>query len=198
MVGPEVRCPSKRKVNPLHARKIASVDWKDVGLLRAFISERGKIRARRVTGLTPSQQRQVASAIRNAREMALLPYPSPMVGVSTSQRGGYTVVRRSAPGCVTPGSAPIHAPGTVHDPQPRPGRAWTWPPGASRCCVTACATVAAECWWCPDAPSARWPAECARPARWRSSNPAMPTATRYARRFGLAQSAPMTTSPAKR
>ena len=44
-------------------------------LLRTFISDRGKIRARRVTGLTPQQQRRVAVAIRNAREMALLPYP---------------------------------------------------------------------------------------------------------------------------
>ena len=51
------------------------MDWKDTALLRKFISDRGKIRARRVTGLTPQQQRQVATAIKNAREMALLPYP---------------------------------------------------------------------------------------------------------------------------
>lgn len=49
-----------------------SVDYKDVALLRHFLSDRGKIRSRRVTGLTPQQQRQVATAIRNAREMALL------------------------------------------------------------------------------------------------------------------------------
>ncbi len=65
----------KRKVNPLHTKRITEVDWKDVALLRMFISDRGKIRARRVTGLTPKQQREVATAIRNAREMALLPYP---------------------------------------------------------------------------------------------------------------------------
>jgi small subunit ribosomal protein S18 len=65
----------KRKANPLHTRGITEVDWKDVTLLRTFISDRGKIRARRVTGLTPQQQRKVAVAIRNAREMALLPYP---------------------------------------------------------------------------------------------------------------------------
>lgn len=52
------------------------MDWKDSALLRTLISDRGKIRARRVTGLTRAQQRQVATAIRNAREMALLPYPS--------------------------------------------------------------------------------------------------------------------------
>ena len=66
----------KRKVNLLHANKITHVDWKDADLLRKFISDRGKIRARRVTGLTPQQQKQVATAIKNAREMALLPYPS--------------------------------------------------------------------------------------------------------------------------
>ena len=72
---PAVRRPPKRKANPLHVRGITDVDWKDVTLLRTFISDRGKIRARRVTGLTPQQQRRVAVAIRNAREMALLPYP---------------------------------------------------------------------------------------------------------------------------
>ena len=73
---PAARRPPKRKANPLHSRRITEVDWKDVTLLRQFISDRGKIRARRVTGLTPQQQRQVAVAIRNAREMALLPYPN--------------------------------------------------------------------------------------------------------------------------
>lgn len=72
---PTARRPPKRKANPLHVRGITEVDWKDVTLLRTFISDRGKIRARRVTGLTPQQQRRVAVAIRNAREMALLPYP---------------------------------------------------------------------------------------------------------------------------
>lgn len=67
------RKPLRRKPNPL--REQSEVDWKDVNLLRKFISDRGKIRARRVTGLTPQQQKQVATAIKNAREMALLPYP---------------------------------------------------------------------------------------------------------------------------
>jgi small subunit ribosomal protein S18 len=75
-VPPAARRPLKRKANPLHTRGITEVDWKDVTLLRTFVSDRGKIRARRVTGLTPQQQRQVAVAIRNAREMALLPYPN--------------------------------------------------------------------------------------------------------------------------
>ncbi len=70
-----VRTP-RRKANPLTARGLTEVDWKDTALLRTFISDRGKIRARRVTGLTGQQQRRVAVAIRNAREMALLPYPN--------------------------------------------------------------------------------------------------------------------------
>ena len=48
----------------------------DGALLRKFISDRGKIRARRVTGVTVQQQRQIARAVKNARELALLPYPS--------------------------------------------------------------------------------------------------------------------------
>ncbi|WP_199785942.1 MULTISPECIES: 30S ribosomal protein S18 [Actinomycetes] len=66
----------RRRPNAFHAAGITRVDWKDVDLLRKFISDRGKIRARRVTGLTPQQQKQVATAIKNAREMALLPYPT--------------------------------------------------------------------------------------------------------------------------
>ena len=50
------------------------VDYKDVALLRKFMSDRGKIRSRRVTGLSPKRQKEVAMAIKNAREMALLPY----------------------------------------------------------------------------------------------------------------------------
>jgi small subunit ribosomal protein S18 len=53
------------------------VDYKDVVLLRKFMSDRGKIRARRVTGLSTKRQREVATAIKNAREMALLPYHQP-------------------------------------------------------------------------------------------------------------------------
>ena len=65
---------TKPRVNKFKALGITEVDYKDVSMLRTFISERGKIRSRRVTGLTPQQQRKVATAIKNAREMALLPY----------------------------------------------------------------------------------------------------------------------------
>jgi len=52
------------------------VDYKDVMLLRKFVSDRGKIRARRVSGNCAQHQRDVATAVKNAREMALLPYTS--------------------------------------------------------------------------------------------------------------------------
>jgi len=54
--------------------KVAYIDYKDVGTIRKFISDRGKIRARRVTGNCAQHQRDVATAVKNAREMALLPY----------------------------------------------------------------------------------------------------------------------------
>lgn len=66
-----------RKKNLLRREGVVTVDWKDTGLLRKFLSDRGKIRSRRVTGLTAQEQREVANAIKNAREMALLPYPTP-------------------------------------------------------------------------------------------------------------------------
>ena len=62
------------KKNPLKAEGIEKVDYKDTKTLRLFISDRHNIRSRRVTGLTPQQQRQVATAVKNAREMALLPF----------------------------------------------------------------------------------------------------------------------------
>ena len=52
----------------------AVADWKDTSTLRKYMSDRGKIRSRRVTGLCPRDQRKVATAVKNAREMALLPY----------------------------------------------------------------------------------------------------------------------------
>jgi small subunit ribosomal protein S18 len=64
----------RQRVNPLDAAGITYIDYKDTDLLRRFISDRGKIRSRRVTQVTRRQQRQMAQAIKNAREMALLPY----------------------------------------------------------------------------------------------------------------------------
>ena len=64
----------KKRVSILDSEQIIYVDYKDVNLLRRFMSERAKIRARRVTGNDTQQQREIARAIRVAREMALLPY----------------------------------------------------------------------------------------------------------------------------
>src|SRR5215475_9239667 len=68
------RRPAKKKTSILTTENIEWVDYKDVNLLRRFMSERAKIRARRVTGNSQQQQVAVARAIRVAREMALLPY----------------------------------------------------------------------------------------------------------------------------
>ena len=82
---PEKRRPQKKKVSILSSESITYIDYKDVNLLRRFMSERAKIRARRVTGNSAQQQREVARAIRVAREMALLPYAVRQV---TTRRGG--------------------------------------------------------------------------------------------------------------
>jgi small subunit ribosomal protein S18 len=68
------RRPAKKKTSILNSENIEWIDYKDVNLLRRFMSERAKIRARRVTGNSQQQQVAVARAIRVAREMALLPY----------------------------------------------------------------------------------------------------------------------------
>ena len=71
--------PRKKKVSVLVKEKVTYVDYKDTSLLRVFLSERAKIRARRVTGNDAQQQREVAKAIKNAREMALMPYANRVV-----------------------------------------------------------------------------------------------------------------------
>jgi small subunit ribosomal protein S18 len=68
------RPPAKNRPNPLDRAGIEYVDYKDTDLLRKFVSDRGKIRSRRVTRVSAQQQRQLAKAVKNAREMALLPY----------------------------------------------------------------------------------------------------------------------------
>ncbi len=64
----------RRKVCQFCHEKAEPIDYKDVALLRKFVSDKGKIRTRRVTGNCGIHQRAVAKAIKNAREMALLPY----------------------------------------------------------------------------------------------------------------------------
>jgi small subunit ribosomal protein S18 len=72
--GPGDMRRMKKKVCQFCKEPDTVIDWKDVALLRKFMSDRAKIRSRRVTGNCPNHQREVAQAIKNAREMALLPY----------------------------------------------------------------------------------------------------------------------------
>lgn len=70
----KARKARKRKVSYLTVNKIDFVDYKDVAVLRRFLTERGKILPSRQTGNTAKQQRMITRAIKRAREMALLPF----------------------------------------------------------------------------------------------------------------------------
>ncbi len=76
----------KKKVSVLTQESIGYVDWKDINLLRRFMSDRAKIRARQVTGNNQQQQTEIARAIKNAREMALLPYNNRITTQRSSSR----------------------------------------------------------------------------------------------------------------
>ena len=75
---------TKKKICIFCKDHVDWVDYKDVNLLRKFMSDRGKIRARRVSGNCAQHQRDVATAIKTARELALLPYTQR----TTSERPG--------------------------------------------------------------------------------------------------------------
>jgi small subunit ribosomal protein S18 len=79
---------TKKKPCLLCRDKIAWVDYKDVGMLRKYMSDRGKIRARRVTGNCAQHQAAVAVAIKTARELVLLPYTQRTVTERSGGRGG--------------------------------------------------------------------------------------------------------------
>jgi small subunit ribosomal protein S18 len=64
----------RRKICRYCADKNAKIDYKDVDSLRYYLSERGKIVPRRISGTCATHQRQIAEAIKNARQIALLPY----------------------------------------------------------------------------------------------------------------------------
>lgn len=71
---PRKRGGKRRKVCYFTSNKIQHIDYKDIELLKKFISERGKILPRRVTGTSAKYQRPLTIAIKRARQMALLPY----------------------------------------------------------------------------------------------------------------------------
>jgi small subunit ribosomal protein S18 len=79
----------KRRYCHFCKEKVDDVDYKNAAALRRFISEKGKIRTRRITGACRKHQRQLSVAVKRAREMALLPY------VSGGTSGGHSPSRRS-------------------------------------------------------------------------------------------------------
>lgn len=77
----------KKKTSILVIEKVDYIDYKDVDLLQRFMSDRAKIKNRRVAGNTLQQQREVANAVKVAREMALLPYAKRVASTRTGGRG---------------------------------------------------------------------------------------------------------------
>jgi len=76
----------KKRPNLLNAEKVDYVDYKDVNLLQRFMSDRSKLKARRMNGNDVQQQRDVATAVKNAREMALLPYTKRVASTRAPRR----------------------------------------------------------------------------------------------------------------
>tara|TARA_B100000686_G_C16621647_1_gene879562 strand:+ start:601 stop:1107 length:507 start_codon:yes stop_codon:yes gene_type:complete len=89
--------PKRKRTSLLTIAKIDYVDYKDVDLLKKFISERSKIKARYNSGNDAQQQRTVAKAIKNAREMALLPYTQRLTTQRRERRGGERETRAAGP-----------------------------------------------------------------------------------------------------
>ncbi len=81
--GSKIRRRGKAKVSFLTVNKVDNVDYKEVAVLKRFLTERGKILPRRQTGNTAKQQRMISTAIKRAREMALLPF----VASGTAEEG---------------------------------------------------------------------------------------------------------------
>ena len=70
------RRKSKKKVCAFCVDKVAEIDYKDIAKLRRYVSERAKILPRRISGTCAKHQRQLTTAIKRARHIALLPYTS--------------------------------------------------------------------------------------------------------------------------
>lgn len=66
--------PRKRKLDPIVANKIDFIDYKDVNLLRKFITENGKVLPRRITGCNAKNQRSITLAVKRARALGFLPF----------------------------------------------------------------------------------------------------------------------------
>jgi small subunit ribosomal protein S18 len=105
----------KKKVCIFCSGRVVWVDYKDVNVLRRFMSDRGKIRARRVSGNCAQHQRDVAVAIKTARELALLPYTQRTV----TERGPLRGMGRSGGSAERP-PVPTAGPVTVEGGAPAP------------------------------------------------------------------------------
>ena len=77
----------KKKANPIKVEKVEYIDYKDVNLLQKFMTDRSKIRGQKLAGVSVQEQRDIANAIKNAREMALLPYTKRTVSTRAPRAG---------------------------------------------------------------------------------------------------------------
>jgi small subunit ribosomal protein S18 len=106
----------KKKPCALCRDKVEWVDYKDVPMLRKYMSDRGKIRSRRVTGNCAQHQRALAMAIKTARELVLLPYTQRTVTERPGGRGGRDRGERTLDS--VPTEAPRHRPAPEAPPPP--------------------------------------------------------------------------------
>lgn len=83
----DLKKPGKKKPNVLDTERIDYVDYKDVALLQRFMTDRSKIRGQRIAGTSVQQQREIANAVKNAREMALLPYTKRVASARAGRPG---------------------------------------------------------------------------------------------------------------
>lgn len=83
----EFKRPPRRKYCQFCHDKVEYIDYKDVQMLRKYMTDRGKIKPRRVTGTCAQHQHRLSMAIKRSREMALVPYTVPVVSGSTGRRG---------------------------------------------------------------------------------------------------------------
>jgi small subunit ribosomal protein S18 len=106
----------KKKPCALCRDKVEWVDYKDVPMLRKYMSDRGKIRSRRVTGNCAQHQRALAMAIKTARELVLLPYTQRTVTERPGGRGGRDRGERTLDS--VPTEAPRRRPSAEAEPAP--------------------------------------------------------------------------------
>lgn len=119
------RSRRRRKVSFLTINKISQVDYKDTNLLRRFVNEQGKILSSRQTGATAKEQRMIATAVRRAREMALMPFVA-LDSTTGDRRGGgerrsyRSNYNREAPGSTPPAVNPNQQETPPAEAQPAP------------------------------------------------------------------------------